>query len=142
MGNIPLAATAEVWAAQCTISDGTNSYVAGKNLTMRWSYAMLQETVIGSNLPAVGTGEFRGTIELEILSSTDYTIHDLLTLSSGQVPTTTWTIGEVDNAGTQVTRTWTVVSKINQFEDVIRENDFVRVRCSGILTAVPTEAVA
>jgi len=101
---------------------------------------MLQETVVGTVNPVVGTGEFRGTIEFEILSNTEYLCHDWLTPVSGQVPTKTFSIGEVDNAGTQVTRTWTVSAKINQFGDRINENDFVRVRCAGILNSRPTES--
>ena len=140
MANLPSVATTYVWAANCTLSDGTDNYACLKNLTMRWNYAMLQETVVGTSVPVIGTGEFRGVIEFEILSNTEYTCHDWLTAVSGQLTTKTFTIGEVDNAASQFTRTWTVNAKMNQFEDVIRENDFVRVRMAGILTARPTEA--
>ena len=82
MVNIPSASTKTVFCARATISDGTDTYLSAKNLRFRYSYAILQETVIGSHDPTVATGEFRGTIEFEFLACTDSAFHEKICKSS------------------------------------------------------------
>ena len=77
---------------------------------------------------------------MEILGTVDATLHDMLTLTSGQLAEKTWSIAEIDSTASPVTRTWTVKARMNEFGDTIRENDFSRFRIAGVLTAVPTEA--
>jgi len=142
MPDIPSASNKTVFCSKVVISDEANNYVAGKNLRMSWSYAALQETVIGSNDPIIGTGEFRGTIEFEFICSTDTDLHDWVTPSSGQIQTKSLTIKEVDVQGTPKTRTWTVSAFFNEYEETFREDQFVRGRLRGVLTTEPSETVA
>ena len=142
MADIPSAADRTVFCVNVAIKEGSNTYIAGKNLRMSWSYAALQETVINDHNPIIGTGQFRGEIEFEFIASTDTDLHDWVTPSGGVISTKTLTIEEVDTQGTPETRTWTVYAKFNQYEETFREDQFVRGRIRGILTQEPTETVA
>jgi hypothetical protein len=141
MGDIPSATTKTVYLSKAGISDGTNSYVAGKNLRMGWRYEIIQEDRIGNHDPIHGVGAFRGEVEFEFLASTDTDLHDWATPSSGVVAEKTLTLTEVDTA-TPSTRTWTVKARCNDYEETWRELGFIRGRIRGVLTDEPTEAVA
>ena len=141
MVDVPAAKTAAVFCNNVSISDGTDNFVAGKNLTMTYGYTVIEENVIGDPEPFQATGPFEGTIEFELLASTDADVHDWVTPTGGEIPTTTLTLGETDTAGTPLTRTWTVAAKIREFRLVYRDLQFAVYRVAGRLTQEPTEAV-
>uniref|UniRef100_A0A6M3IF35 Uncharacterized protein n=1 Tax=viral metagenome TaxID=1070528 RepID=A0A6M3IF35_9ZZZZ len=138
MTNAPTVATKYLMCPKCTITS-TSIYISGKNLRTQWSYAINQETVIGSNDPVQGTGEFRGTIEFEFIAFVDSVLHDLVTPSAGQIAETTLSVAEVDTTATPTTRTWVIKARLNEYQETLREADFVMGRIAGVLTDEPTE---
>jgi len=142
MANFPSDPTTYVFCSQATLNDGTDNYVCLKNLSMQWSFEMIQETVIGSVNPVIGTGAFRGTIEFEILGNTQSVMHNWLNRTNGQLSTKTFTIGEVDFQASPDTRTWTVYAKINDYRETFRDDRFIMYHVSGVLTQQPSCTVA
>ena len=137
MANLPSVATTYFTCPLASISDGTDTWVCVKNYRHAWNYVLLQEDRIGNHDPVQACGAFRGTIEFEFLANSESGSHDWVTPASGQLTEKTFTITQLDIAAAD--RIWTVKARINEYEETMRDADFIRVRIRGALTDEPTE---
>ena len=134
--------TTTVFIKKASVKIGSDTLAVARNLTARWGNDIVQEEVIGTDVPLTATGVLKGTVELEYVYITDSNLATLIDPGAdGQVPETTIQELLVDTAATPKTDTWTFKSRLGG-EIVGRTGGYVVARLTGPLTARPTRAQA
>ena len=103
-----------------------------------WGFRVLEEAVVGSTTPYLGTGVFHGEIEGSVIGASDHRWEQLVTPTSGILTTFGMTLIESDQQATQSTRTWTFSGKFTEYEKVLERDNFIRFRTRAILATEPT----
>ena len=114
------------------------TYTAVSNFNVKWGYKIMEEIVVGTNTPYLGTGVFHGELDGESIGSSDARWENAVSTTSGLVPSMNIQWKEQDTQGTISARTWTASGvKFTQYEMIHQGDKFVKMKLKGILLLEP-----
>lgn len=119
--------TRVAWGRNFTAVCGGTTRGELDNWRLTWNYRMLVAEVSGTYTPTLGTGLFHGELQFGELWSTDEDIATMAkpSVTTNDIPVTTFTGAGTDTQGTPSTKTYTVTGRLNEIELQWKKGDFM-----------------